>query len=319
MFDDIGPNHRQGTSLFLNSFIATAPAGDGNPAAWVRRMAFWTAVHEMGHAFNLAHSWQKAHPPEWGTPWIPILNEPEARSFMNYPFRVAGGQSAFFADFEFRFSDAELLFMRHAPERFVQMGNANWFDHHAFEQAVLSPEPKFKLILRANRDKPVFEFLEPVVVEVKLTNLSAEPQLIAERILRDADNMTIIIKKDGKPARQFVPYAQECWHGAVKAVAPAESLYESLFLSVGRNGWDIAEPGYYTLQVALHREGEYDLVSNPLRLRILPPANYDEEHVAQDFFSDEVGRILTFDGSRYFTAGNDTLREVSEHFSNRKV
>ena len=47
---------------------------------------------------------------------------------MNYPFRVAGGQSAFFADFEYRFSDQELLFMRHAPERFVQMGAADWFD-----------------------------------------------------------------------------------------------------------------------------------------------------------------------------------------------
>jgi hypothetical protein len=41
--------------------------------------------------------------------------------------------------------------------------------------------------------------------------------------------------------------------------------------------------------------------------------------VAQDFFSDEVGRILTFDGSRYFTSGNDTLREVSDRFSKRKV
>ena len=24
--------------------------------------------------------------------------------------------------------------MRHAPERFVQQGNALWFDHHAFEE-----------------------------------------------------------------------------------------------------------------------------------------------------------------------------------------
>ncbi len=34
---------------------------------------------------------------------------------MNYPYGVAGGESAFFADFEYRFSDGELLFMRHAP------------------------------------------------------------------------------------------------------------------------------------------------------------------------------------------------------------
>ena len=64
---------------------------------------------------------------------------------MNYPYNVPGGQTAFFADFQFRFSDLELLFVRHAPFRFVQMGNADWFDHHAFEQARVSPEPKMSL------------------------------------------------------------------------------------------------------------------------------------------------------------------------------
>ena len=60
MFDDIGPNHRQGTAIFTDTFIQDAPPGDPNAAAWRNRMQFWTAVHEMGHAFNLAHAWQKA-------------------------------------------------------------------------------------------------------------------------------------------------------------------------------------------------------------------------------------------------------------------
>ena len=76
MFDDIGPNHRQGTAIFTDTFIRNAPTGDPNPAAWRQRMQYWTAIHEMGHAFNLAHAWQKA----LGSPWIPLANEPEARS-----------------------------------------------------------------------------------------------------------------------------------------------------------------------------------------------------------------------------------------------
>ncbi len=67
MFDDIGPNHRQGTAIFNGSFIRNAPAGDPAAAAWVQRMRFWTAVHEMGHSFNLAHSWQKHQPSWWHT------------------------------------------------------------------------------------------------------------------------------------------------------------------------------------------------------------------------------------------------------------
>ena len=60
MFDDIGPNHRQGTAIFHDSFISEPPPGDPDADAAVARIRFWTAVHELGHAFNLAHAWQKS-------------------------------------------------------------------------------------------------------------------------------------------------------------------------------------------------------------------------------------------------------------------
>jgi len=314
MFDDIGPNHRQGTAIFNGSFISNPPAGDPNPDDWVQRMIFWTACHEMGHAFNLAHSWQKS----LGTPWIPLTDEPEARSFMNYPFRVSGGQSAFFADFEFRFSAGELLFMRHAPARFVQPGNADWFDHHGFQEANVSPEPALKLELRVNRERAIFEFMEPVLLELKLTNISSQPQLVDDNLLSTADSMTVILKKDGKPARQFAPFAHYCRLSAKSVLMPGQSVYESLPVSVGRNGWDMAEPGNYTVQVALHLDGE-DIVSQPLRVRVAPPRGYDEDFLAQDFFSDDIGRIITFGGSRFFEKGNEVLREVVEKLSDRRV
>ena len=131
VFDQIGPNHRQGTAIFNDSFIAEAPGDDANPEAWTRRMTFWTAVHEMGHGFNLAHAWQRAV----GRGWITLTNEPEARSFMNYPYLVTGGSPAFFADSPYRFGDPKFrASMRHAPERFTQMGNADWFDNHGFQR-----------------------------------------------------------------------------------------------------------------------------------------------------------------------------------------
>jgi hypothetical protein len=202
----------------------------------------------------------------------------------------------------------------------VQHGNADWFDDHAFEQLNLSPEPSIKLELRVNRQQALFEFLEPVVLELKLTNISSQPMLISDKLLSELDHMIVIIKKDGKPARQFSPYAQYCWKTQLRVLMPGESTYESLFASVGKGGWQIAEPGYYTIQVALHQEDtEEDLVSNPLRLRIAPPRGYDEEFLAQDFFSEDVGRILTFDGSQVLANGNDTLREVSAKLSDRAV
>ncbi|MDX1548608.1 MAG: hypothetical protein R3247_16550, partial [Rhodothermales bacterium] len=314
MFDDIGPNHRQGTALFNDSFINNAPGGDASPAAWVRRMKFWTACHEMGHAFNLAHSWQKS----LGTAWMPLSDEPEARSFMNYPFRVSGGQNAFFSDFEYRFSDGELLFMRHAPERFVQMGNADWFDHHGFEQARIAPEPRLKLHVRLHRDLGHFEFMEPVIVELKLENVSGEAQLVDEKILEETDHLTVILKKRGGEARQWVPFARRCYTSKKTALNDGEALYGSLYLASGLNGWDLAEPGVYQIQVALHHHDE-DIVSDPLTIRVAPPRSYDEEFLAQDFFSEDVGRTLAFNGSLYLGQANDTLREVAGKLSDRRV
>ena len=308
MFDDIGPHHRQGTAIFTNSFITAPPAGDPNPAAWINRMVFWTACHEMGHAFNLAHSWQKA----LGVPWIPSLaNEPEARSFMNYPYGVTGGQTAFFSNFPFRFSDQELLFLRHVPSRLVQMGNAAWFDHHGFEQARVLAEPSFKLEARVNRAEARFDFLEPITLDLKLTNITDQPQLIEDKILEEIEHMTVIIKKEGKEARSFHPFATRCWDERKRVLHPGQATYQSLFISAGRNGWDIAEPGRYTVQLCLHLETE-DIVSPPLQLRISPPRSYEEEYLAQDVFTDEVGRILAFDGSRVLDGGLDALKSLAE-------
>jgi hypothetical protein len=313
MFDDIGPNHRQGTALFVDSFIAQPPANDPQPAAWIDRMRFWTAVHEMGHAFNLAHSWQKS----LGTPWVPLANEPEARSFMNYPYSVAGGQAAFFSNFEYRFSNQELLFIRHAPERFVQMGNAAWFDHHGFEEAAVQEEPTLTLEIRVNRERARYEFMEPVWLELKLTNAGDQPRLVDADIL-DADSLTVILKKEGKEARQLVPFRQKCVQPVTKALMPGESIYGTVLASVGLNGWDVAEPGTYLIQAAAHVREE-DVVSAPFELRIAPPLSRDEEYSASDLFTQDAARVLVFGGSRHFQNTNDVLEEIVDRYPDRRI
>ena len=314
MFDDIGAQHRQGCAIFNDSFIAQPPPGDPNPGAWVQRMIFWTACHEMGHCFNLAHSWQKS----LGTAWIPLADEPLAGSFMNYPFRVPGGQSAFFADFAYRFSDQELMFLRHAPSRFVQMGNAAWFDHHGFENAEVSPEPTFRLELRANRDRPLFEFMEPPRLELKLTNVSGEPQLVDRRVLEMSDAMAAVVKRDGHEAYLLRPYIQRCWQPERVVLEPGGSFYAPLLAATGSRGWTIDEPGRYTVQVGLEI-GDEQVVSNPLGLRVAPPRGYEEELLAQEYFTDDVGRVVALQGSRVLEHGNDVLREVAERFGDTRA
>lgn len=298
MFDDIGPNHRQGTAIFSDAFIATPPAGDPNPAAWVKRMRFWTAAHEMGHAFNLAHSWQKASTlPTGEAPWIPLANDPEARSFMNYPYNVAGGQSAFFANFAYRFSDPELLFMRHAPERFVEMGNADWFDHHGFEQVGYEANDEFALTLSVNAADNRLPYLLAPVVEMALVNRSGRSRTVSASRLSERKDLILVIKKDGKPARQWLPYSHHCGEEEGVVVEAGQALYDSVLVGAGRNGWDMAEPGRYTVQAMLSVDGRV-IVSNPLEVKVSPPNGREEEKLAQDVFIPEVGQVLAVNGTR---------------------
>jgi hypothetical protein len=304
MFDDIGPNHRQGTAIFTEAFISRPPAGDAEPDAWVARMRFWTAVHEMGHSFNLAHAWQK----NLGSSWIMLANEPDSRSFMNYPFRVAGGEQTFFAEFENRFSDQELLFMRHAPTRFVQMGNADWFDDHGFEQAAID-RSGLRFELRMHRASTSFEFMEPVTLELKLANDGTRPVLVDAASLTDGDDLTVIIKREGSPARQWHPYASYAREEEVEAIHPGQALYRSLGVSTGLNGADFAEPGKYTVRVALE-VGDAMVVSNPLSLRVQTPRSWDEEDLAGDFFTDSVNRAMALGGTRAMSGANVVLENL---------
>lgn len=311
MFDDIGAQQRQGAAIFNDAFIKVPPPGEPPPtkAAWVDRMNFWTACHETGHTFNLAHSWQKALASGGKGPWIPMTNLPEARTFMNYPYNVQGSTPAFFKNFEYRFIDQELLFMRHAPERFVEQGNAVWFDHHGFEQANVAKQPALKFEISIDKPSASYEFLEPVVLEMRLTNISDQAQLVPENILKSLERVTAIVKRDGDPAKQYAPYAHYCYHSDQVPLKPGECLSDSLFISAGTTGWSVSEPGYYTIQLALDYGAE-EIVSNVMRIRVAIANDRDEERIAQDYFSDHVGRILAFDGSTFLTKGNGILQSV---------
>jgi len=312
MFDDIGPNHRQGTAIFTDSFIQDVPGGDPNPAAWRNRMQFWTAVHEMGHSFNLAHSWQKAlgAPQAPGDPWIPLANEPEARSFMNYPFNVSGGESSFFSNFRFRFSDDELIFMRHAPRRFVQMGNSNWFVNHGFEQPdEMNHTGNWGLEIRPNRKANSYRFLEPVNMELKLTNTSAQEVEIDGDMLTDGRHATVFIQREGGQTKQWRPMVTRTEDTQKERLEVSESIYGAHVISTSTDGWLIDEPGFYKVQAAIDMVDEI-IVSNVLRIYVAPPASGEEAAIAPDYFTEDVGRYLAFGGAPALDGAKDVLEQM---------
>ena len=328
MFDTIGAHERSGTAIFSQAIADFYPAGTANRDAIIKRHHFRTMIHEIGHAFNLLHSWQKT----LGTRWTAsVADEPNARSFMNYPYRVAGGEDAYWDDFSYRFSDQELLFLRHAPESFVNMGASAFGTSHGETEPTmelmqeLSQEDgkpaTLQLDLRVNKERPVFEFMEPVNIELKLKNISDQPREVDQAILKDIGHMTISITRDRTDTKQYRSYSQVCYADKKITLQPGESLYDNLFLSAGSLGWYIADPGMYEITVALSaaREDDQDkeIVSASFSLIVLRPSlqrKREEEKLAQDVFNDDVGRILAFQGSRILESGNDVLRDLADRF-----
>ena len=318
MFDDIGTAQRQGCAIFSDSFVAHAPAGDPAPTAWVNRMLFWTAIHEMGHAFNLAHAWQKS----LGTGWVPLTDEPEARSYMNYPYRVAAApgstpERTFFANFEFRFSDSELLFLRHAPARFVQMGNAAWFDQHAVEDQRAGTPAPVALDVRIHRSSPVYEFLEPIAVEIKLKNVSASPIVVDEHILAGR-KLGIAVTREEAEAHLVRPYANRCFLPSDIVLQPGDSLYASVPISYDAYGFPVAEPGRYTVHAVLDLD-EAPVLAAPIQIRVARPYDPQAEHLADEIFTDDVRGVLAVGGTRQSSNTNDVLTEVTDRLPDSRI
>jgi hypothetical protein len=183
------------------------------------------------------------------------------------------------------------------------------------------------LEVRVNRDGASFEFMEPVTLELKLTNTSPDSIFLDDNPLASCENMTVIIRKDGeKSGHRFWPYVRNCRvPGETKMeLGPGKALYESLFVSAGvksGDGWFISAPGTYTILVVIH-VNDRDIYSKQLLVRVLPPRGDDaesQEELAGRFFSDEVGRIIAFHGSRFSTKGKDCLEDVKEKLKGRRV
>lgn len=325
MFDDIGAHQRCGTALFHGySGYSGVSAGITN------RHKFHTLIHEIGHTFNMSHSWVKTS----GTSrWSDrVVNENEARSYMNYPSRVAAGYYGFFDNFEYRFSDQELTFLRHAPEAFVKMGGSTWGTDHAgsgFDDLGADTNNKpvvsdLQLSIRSTKAKPVYDFMEIVNLELELKNVGQKSKEVEKDILEDIAHMGIRVSRNGAPAKVFKPYATPCHRDEPKVtLAVGESLRDTHFLSAGKFGWAISEPGIYEVSITIDMHGEDGKISSePLTLMVKEPAKQnarEQEKLAADYFTDHVGRTLAMGGTKVLTNANDVLAEVETRLSGTQV
>lgn len=314
MFDSDDASPRQGSAVFANH---PALAGQG-PAS--DRDYLFTVVHELGHAFNLLHSFQK-HILQGGR--RELFARPAAPSWMNYPdlfpFGYAlpdgwDGPTRFWPQFSYRFDDLELEHLRHFHALGVVMGGdpfgaSGHRTSQPFEPVSDDEEVTFNLWV-----PPVVEYLQILEGDVQVKNTGDSPVDVANSLRPEAGDVTLLIQRPG--ATEPVVHAgvaRQCTRGMSTRLAPGEAQYSEIRPSFDRLGWNIDEPGTYLLQ-AVYAGPDGRRLASPIRSVHVAVPDRRRERLGETLFSRATARYLGLDGSRAPTlsAAQEALEEVAE-------
>lgn len=316
MFDDRGPLPRQGAAVFASE-IQELTHSDHRA-----RKLIQTTVHELGHALNLVHRFERE------------VGRADSTSFMNYDWHYKGGghRDEFWQKFDFTFDTDELEFLRHGPRPAVIPGGAPFHSARYWSDASggyvpYAPEveiPFLSLTLSPPQNGPIFDFAQPVFLAVKLTNDSNRPIELAPQWLDPKSGLLdIVIRKrhTDSEARTFVPVTHRCYDiAAIQRVTlqPGESMKNNLNLTFGCAGFPFAEPGEYEVTAVMafpnqEYNREFVIRSDPLRIRVRYPDNRIEEENAEVLLREDVGLYFALGGSRGLPEAHDDLEEIRDH------
>lgn len=304
MFDQQG-RQRQGCATFYEGLA-------GNSAA-KKRLQLYTCVHELGHCFNLLHSWQKS----FADP--PAPNRPGSPSWMNYPWNFPGGPGAFWAAFPFQFDDLEVIHLRHAFRSNVIMGGSPFVVGSALGQDPAWADPivdesGLRLELSAPRS---FPYGAPVCVDLALHGTSGVGRTVPTVLGPRPGVIEIAIKKPGGEAMLFEPLMQHCRESETVTLRAGDApVTDSAFVHAGQDGVMFDTPGRYTLRARYDAADGSLVLSNVMTINVRPPVTEADNDVADLMLGEEQGILMSLLGSDApsLDRGNEAFQEVIERY-----
>ncbi|TNE44183.1 MAG: hypothetical protein EP343_31005 [Deltaproteobacteria bacterium] len=327
MFDsgqrDVNHLPRQGVAVFQRP-IQTRPD-------WQRKI-IQTTVHELGHALNLAHRFER------------IVGRADSNSFMNYDWKYRGGGQAneFWNNFNFTFDKDELDFLRHGPWHHIVPGGAPfhtvpYWENTAGGYVPYIPEEDtsdLSLSLQPPASGNRFQFGQPVYLTVSLKNESQQNIPVHKFMLSPKSGFlqVQVQRQDGAimtadhghdEGHDYHPIVHRCYDIAADQpvnLAPGSSLSDNLNLTFGSAGFTFAEPGTYTVKTTfLWRLGAREfrtINSAPITIHVEAPSPVEEAELS-DFFRWDVGFYFALGGSDVLSEAEQTLLEIVDRRKHR--
>lgn len=311
MFDQKG-KQRQGCAAFYQRIAGKAPAK--------LRDQNYVCVHELGHCFNLFHSFHK----KFMKP--PKPNRPAAKSWMNYPGNYPGGASAYWAAFPFIFDNLEVIHLRHAFRNNIVMGGnpfgtgAALEDPEAFADSV---EDNSGLGLELEAPKSSFAYGEPVVTEIKLSVTCTRGKHVHKELHPNFGFVQVAIQKPSGEVVVYAPPIEHCIEVETTLLDEGQpSIYASAYIGYDRErGHIFDQPGVYKLRGIYYALDGSVVLSNVMPLRVRVPLSLADDDVAGLFLGDEQGILLYLLGSdnEFLKSGNEAFDLVLDKYGEHQL
>lgn len=308
MFDQQGLQ-RQGCASFYQVIQAGTPQN--------LREQLYVNVHELGHCFNLFHSFHKT----FMTP--PLPNRPGSLSWMNYPqnYNPGGGapsgSAAFWGAFPFQFDDLELAHLRHGFRDNVIMGGTPFGTGAALEMPVqphdaITDTSGLRLRVGTSPERPTLG--TPIVLEIALTAERGQLVHPAELLHPKYGIVQVTISRPRGDVVVHRPPVMHCAEAGPVPAAAGQTMMTSAYI-----GYDAAvgqvfeDPGTYRIRASYTSADGSICVSESALVRVWAPGRAEDD-VADLMLRDETGMMLTLLGSDSpsLHRGIEALREVAE-------
>ncbi|XP_077978795.1 uncharacterized protein LOC144434215 [Glandiceps talaboti] len=214
-----------------------------------------TFVHEMGHSFNLQHSWDKGNP--------------DSLSFMNHDYRYdsRNGVGSYFKEFTFSFDDDEIRFLRHGRSVFVQPGASPFLKDLPPSSLPADPDDdnnsNKRLKFTAKPSKTSYTQMELVRLQLKLRNCHKYPIYVESKLDPTEEWVKIFIMAPDGETTQVDSFASGAVSDYVRPLYPSGSsegtdrISEEVSLVYGKDGFYFQKPGQYNIKAVYTFENYY--------------------------------------------------------------
>lgn len=318
MFDVDDNLPRQGLATFAQEIAGRYPPGQREIKL------IQTTVHEIGHALNLAHRFER------------IVGRLDSLSFMNYDWRYRGGnhERDYWTGFRCTFDDDELAFLRHGPLPAIIPGGKEFHSAEYWREGNGGYPPYvnessangLNLSLDLPINGPVFKFGQPVILGIRLKNTTAQPIRIPSFLLDlKAGFLEILIRRvgfsrqDQSETQHFSPIVARCFDAIDEqneVLDPTAEKLDNVNITFGRNGFSFSEPGQYQISAILaffdtRKRMDHIIASSPVTIRVGHPHDASEEKDGMLLFQNNVGRYFALGGSGRSRKISESLSEMA--------